>query len=573
MKINSTGLERIKLLISVILLITVCFSIFHYTVEIREPWFGELSAEHAQWLTGSTVKFATNWYQEGPLNLKFAMLENPKSVEFQNISSRAPYTSYPPGTIIPIYLISELQGHKPTVATVMDYNLFNHFLIALILGLTIFFFFRQLKIDMINSFLFSLIPIILELLLPGPIYWFQNVFFSDQAVILLFVLYIFLEILRDGMIGKNLRILNIIQNLVLFIGFLTDWLFVFIALTVYIKRIIDGEIVLRRKMSLANIHSFLNDSLKYWIVPIIAVALFALQDYLLGGISNTITEFLIRTAASQTGAASLKNGLNIFLWYISNNYGEIGLILLLVSAAIFLLVTSIILFKIYKKQNIGFDVFKIKKILYLIGMFIIPCVLQIYFFKNHSVVHEFSVLKFSVSISTVPLVLLPVLIFFLTENFMVKTFRSKFIILRNFFNKFKINPRLFIIFLLAFSATLGYVAYEFPQYKTLFPTPNNTYGIIGNSIQQNTGYNDVVFSPDIEIPTNPPQQLSYSMKRVYQINSTEDIKNKTNLLTGNYNIVVMFLKPPSNYWEKILGNSTYVKDGRIYYYRINPNNI
>ena len=573
MKFSRTGLERIKILICIILLISVCFSIFHYTVEIREPWFGELSDGHNQWLTGSTVKFATNWYQEGPLNIKFAMLENPKSIEFQNISSRDPYTSYPPGTIIPIYIISELQGHKPTVATVMDYNLFNHFLIALILGLTIFFFFRQLKIDMINSFLFSLIPIILELLLPGPIYWFQNVFFSDQAVILPFVLYIFLEILRDGMIGKNLRILNILQNLVLFIGFLTDWLFVFIALIVYIKRIIDGEIVLRRKMSFANIRSFLNDSLKYWIVPLIAVALFALQDFLLGGVSKTISKFFIRTAASQEGAAQLKNGLNIFLGYISKNYGEIGLILLLVSVAVFLLITSIILYKIYKKQNIGYDILKIKKILYLIGMYIIPCVLQVYFFKNHSVVHEFSILKFSVSISTIPLVLLPVLIFFLTENFMVNSLKSRFIILRNIFNKFKINPRLFIIFLLAFSATLGYVAYEFPEYNILFPTPNSIYGIIGDSIQQNTGYNDVVFSPDFEIPTNPPQQLSYSMKRVYQINSTADIKNQTNMLTGNYNVVVIFLKPPSNYWENILGNSTYVKDGSIYYYRINPNNI
>ena len=64
------------------------------------------------------------------------------------------------------------------------------------------------------------------------------------------------------------------------------------------------------------------------------------------------------------------------------------------------------------------------------------------------------------------------------------------------------------------------------------------------------------------------------MKRVYQINSTEDIKNKINGLSGNYNIVIIFLYPPSNYWKKLLTNTTYTTDdttdGTIYYYRINP---
>lgn len=50
------------------------------------------------------------------------------------------------------------------------------------------------------------------------------------------------------------------------------------------------------------------------------------------------------------------------------------------------------------------------------------------------------------------------------------------------------------------------------------------------------------FSPDFRIPENPPQQLSYSMKSVYKINSTEDIKEKVKGLKGSYNIV-MFSNP------------------------------
>lgn len=194
--------KSLKTVFCIILLFSITFIAFAYTVEIREPWFGQLSTEGHEWLTGSTLKFSENWYFEGPINLKFAMLENPRSVEFPNLSSRIPYTAYLPGAIVPIYVLGELLGQNPTPSLVMGYNLLNHFLVAFFLSLMLFFFFRQLKIDFLNSFLFSLIPLFIELLLPGPLYWFQNVFFADQAVILLFVLYIFLEIIKDDLKEK-----------------------------------------------------------------------------------------------------------------------------------------------------------------------------------------------------------------------------------------------------------------------------------------------------------------------------------------------------------------------------------
>ena len=197
--------EKTGAFIAIILLLVITLVIFQYTVEIREPWFAELSSnnnhtiDHHEWLTGSTIKFAKNWYNEGPLNLKFAMLEDPKSVEFLTLSSRSPYTSYPPGTILPIYISSELLGQEPSPGLVMGYDLLNHFLVSFFLCLMILFLLRnQLRFDIINSFYF-IIPILIELLLPGPLYWFQNAFFSDQAVILPFVVYVFLEVIRDGM--------------------------------------------------------------------------------------------------------------------------------------------------------------------------------------------------------------------------------------------------------------------------------------------------------------------------------------------------------------------------------------
>jgi len=564
--------EKKGAFLSIILLLIITLVIFQYTVEIREPWFAELSIDHHEWLTGSTLKFAKNWYNEGPLNLKFTMLEDPKSVEFSTLSSRSPYTSYPPGTILPIYVASELLGQEPTPGLVMSYDLLNQFFVAFFLCLMIFFFLRQqLRFDLINSFLFSIIPLLLELLLPGPLYWFQNVFFSDQAVILPFVLYIFLEVLKDGIRmdttknSRNLTFLNIFQNIVLFYGFLTDWFFVFIALTIYIKRLIDGEIFFTQKMFWnKDIYQFIKGSLEYWFVPLIAVFLFVLQLIYLGEMGQSVSKALFRTSISNNGLENLNSGLVSFLGYISNNYGLVALLLIFVSLIFFLLMFISLSLGRFKRHK---NVFKIKKTIYFMGMLLIPCVIQLMVFSNHSFVHEFSVLKLSIPLATIPFVLLPITLFLFSDKLVNMNIKR--------YNGFKvhINLALLLIFLMSFTAASIYTVSEHPHYKDMFPPVNGSYSLIGTSIGKNTGYNDIVFSPDFEIPENPPQQLSYSMKRVYYINSPMDIENKVKGINGSYNIVIVLLYPPTGNWIKILGNTTPIIDNNIYYYRFNSENF
>ena len=76
----------------------------------------------------------------------------------------------------------------------------------------------------------------------------------------------------------GIEIFKHFTNVVLFIGFLTEWFFVFIALTIFIKRIIDGEIFFTKNIFCNNnIFPFLKESLKYWITPIFAVFCFLLE--------------------------------------------------------------------------------------------------------------------------------------------------------------------------------------------------------------------------------------------------------------------------------------------------------
>lgn len=560
--------EQFKYLICILLLFLVTLTVFQYTLEIREPWMGDKlsyswignkTGNNHQILTATTLKFTKNWYREDPVTLKFAMLENPKSIEFPTLASRGPYTSYLPGTIIPIYLTSKLQGNEPTPSLIMNYNLINHFLIAFILSLIIFFFLRQLNVDYINSFLFSILPIFLELLLPAPLYWHQNVFFSDQAVILPFVLFIFLEVIRSRATCKKLKVINIFQYFIMFYGILTDWFFVFVILAVYIKRIFEGEVFKGSALT------FLKNSIIYWAIPIITVFLYILQLFSLGTLNQTIDKILLRTGTSADGIDYTNIFFDRMLEFMYQGYGEIITIALFISIFIILLYT--IAFFIFKIKNE-----EVKKIILLITIILVPCLIQLLIFKNHSIMHEFSVLKFSIPLAIIPFVLIPVLLFFIFMN-PTKNARHLFLMFKGYC--LKLNYGLFILFLIAATLTFGCALSEHDNYHEFFSTGNNNYEELGNSIQKNTQYNDIVFSPDLEIVGYSENgcsqiELAYSMKEVYKISSLDDINKKIKGINGNYRVVVLFLYSKL---ENMPANTTVITDGDYYYYLVDSKSL
>ena len=554
MGIKDLKSEQVQAIICICLLLGCTVTVFEYTKEIRKPYFGELSDGLHVWLSASTLKFAKNWYREGPLNLRFGLFENPASIEFPDLSSREPYLSYPPGSVIPIYLLSVITGNEPSIPLIMDYNLSNHFLIAFFLALMIFIFLRQIKVDLVNSFLFAIIPILLELLLPAPLYWHQNVFFSDQAVILPFVLYIFLEVIQDGLKDRYMHFFCILQNLVLFYGFLTDWLFIFIAGTVYIKRIFEGKIKVSR-----NISHFFKESFKFWLAPIIAVIIYLYQLYSFSGFSKVLNRVIFRTGISNDGQ-NIPSGYGPFLHHFIEGYGDFGYYALVFALVILIILVLFILSEKVLKKNIDF---KIKRICTLMAILLIPCILQVLVFRNHSLLHDFSVLKFSVPLATIPFVLAPISLYLI-----LKSYINIHSIKVNLRKNLKADLGLLLIFILMFTVSGVYLVNEHHNYKNFFKEGDGYYELVGNSIQKNTNFSDIVFSPNFDIPYNPPQKLSLSMKRVYKINSIEDIKNYTQGIS-NFDIVIMFVGPPGKKWEKTLSNYTKIQDGNFYYYKLN----
>lgn len=543
----------------VLLLLVITIMVFNYTVEIREPYFGKLSEGGHQWLTGSTLEFSTEWYTENPENLNFAMMEEPASIEFPTLISRRPYTSYPPGTIIPIYVLSKIRQKEPTLSMIMEYNLVNHFWIAFILSLIVFFFLRrQMNFDFINSTLYATIPIFIQLLMPGTIYWHQNVFFSDQAIILPFVVFTLLEVFRYNSKKNLITVLDILQSIVMFYGVLTDWFFIPIITIVYLKRLINQEIKPKD-----GVNKFLLKTFYFWIPALLACLLFIWQVYSLQNFGQTISRMMVRTSLSASNEISLQDFVVAFGDHFTTSYGHFAEIILINSLLLMAIFTFYILISNLKKRETNH---KIKNTLLLAWMLILPCLIHSILFRNHTFIHSFSVLKYSVPLCIIPFVIIPILFYLLLEEF---NFPKKYFTYGNH----KLNLNILTIFIVAVILAGSTIASESSQLLSMFPPPNNDYTVLGNSIQKNTNYYDVVFSPDLEIKSLPPQQISLSMKRVYKINSLEDIKNRTKGINGNYSIMMVFSGPPTTKWKLLLQNSSYnVFDG-YYFYRISPDHL
>lgn len=546
MRGDKASSELFKTAVCVFLLFIIALGVFQYTVEIREPWFGNLSDGFHHWLTGSTLKYANNWYRDGVLNLRFGMFEQPSSIEFPTLRSRIPYESYPPGSIIPIFLLSKLSGHEATPSLVMGFNLLNHFLIALFLSLTVFFFLVQLQINKVYSFAFAIFPIAIELLLPGTLYFHQNVYFSDQAIILPFAIFVFLEVIRGNIKSrKALRLVGILQAAILFIGFLTDWLFFFVALAVYLKRIIGGEIKTNKGAS-----NIIKESAKFWLPAAIAVSLFVLQLSTFGILAELVERFRFRAGINAEGTQGLYSFFGQFwLNRVAGIFGKTSLPLLWGSLAVMFGLSAYSAYRYLHKQE---QIERLRKIIDIIGITLLPCFIQVYIFKNHSIMHGFSPLKFSISLAIIPFSILPVLLYVLLQDSSSKLATR----LRASMGRHTANIVLPVLLIVS-AMTLGlYLANTHPLHTAMFGPVNGNYRTIGEFVKQSTEFNHIVFSPDLEIPDKPPQLLSYSMKRVYKSSSLEDIRNKIEGIEGDFRVALIFLSPPDEAWQSLVRDAT-----------------
>jgi hypothetical protein len=399
----------------------------------------------------------------------------------------------------------------------------------------VFFFLRQIGAGVGGAFGLATIPVLSELLLPGPLYWHQNVYFSDQAVILPFALVVFLEVLRDQVHTRSGRLpLGAAQVCVLFLGMLTDWLFAFVSLVVYVKRLVHGELG-------KSVLAFVWASARFWFPVTLALGLFAYQLLRYNAFGGLVHMFLFRAGLDPAGAEYAQR-FSVVFWqlYIPTAYGKWATILLWGGIGLVALATIYALMQRSRTQPIDP---RFLRTVSLMGVLLVPCFLHVYAFQNHSVIHDFSTLKFALPFATVPFVLAPVLVaaFFSTD--LTRIYVTHLSITRTESPR-RVEPRwpVPVVVLLLVLVAIVYTTREHPRFHKFFPRPNPEFAALGDFLDKETEYRDIVFSQTLEIKSLPPQQLAYAMKMVYRVDSVAAIRQKLDKL-GDADYVVDIVVP------------------------------
>ncbi len=522
-------------LVCVLLLMAMVAIAFACTADTRAPWFGRSPNCFETYTSSAVVLWTRNWCNEGPLALWFAYFMDPRSIEFPTLASRAMYTSYPPGACMPIYLIAKILHRTPSMAMVMAYSIFAQCMVAALLALTLYLFLRYADNSPFDALVLSAIPIAFVQGLPSPASLFQLAHLH-VAVLFPFAACVFLETLRDMTANPRARAaLSILEGIVAFYGTLTDWLFVFVALCLYLKRLATGGIVASwRGPVRATLLQFAGNSARFWTPPALALGLFAAVLYRFHQFGTIAGRFEERAGVKMSPFDRIST--NSFFWHqhIVRGYGVIGKYLLLGSCVCLFILIALSLIRRPRNERFRMGVS-------LAFLILTPCLLHILVFRQDSshFFHYFTTAKFCLPIATVPLVLFPASLlaaFGLTfGSCTLKRWRA---------GADAPRPR-WSPLPLAIAAFAGwYVGGEFPQVREQL----EKFAPLGTEepqarwafLDEHTGYEDVCFTPNSLLEAgHVPIRVALSMKCVYVAADPRAIYAKVKPIEGEYVVDVM----------------------------------
>lgn len=540
MKQNKVDIFQNRTL-SHILNVSIIFIVLLIIAIVPLQLFPKIKDTYPHWLTSSTVKFTNNWLKDGAVNDKFIMWDDFKSVETTN--NRVFYVSYPPGTVLPAYAAAKLLNKKE-----IDFN-FVKKIVKLeyysLIFLIAFIFYFCLEMLGIKDRLYQItIPVFLASLwsfLPYNYYHLRNVFFSDQLVILYAAIFFLLEFyFYYAKNNKWQPLINTLTMLTVFMGCMTDYYFytiIFVASCIRIMNVFQEH---PEKNILYKIFS------QTWqlILPFaLSIYLFVIQLNITNGYSTLYAKFIERTISK---TPSITEG---FLPVITTSLNKVFPFFPIILIAAVLFCIGYIFSRHFKLKNDSIDLLMKWEILVIFSAIIHTLIC-----KNHSMVHEFSMMKYNF-----------VCVFILFGIFVCLYLNFRF--LPNTKNKKILCYTLTLLITIGINYKLILSDNDF--YKERIHQGNscakfilsntNFYDAVYNNgkytcakfLKANTDFFDAVYSPDFEIPPLPPQAISISEKRVYHISKISDIP--INNLPKNTVINILLSKKTSETaeWEKI----------------------
>ncbi|MDX1946613.1 MAG: hypothetical protein SFU86_14525, partial [Pirellulaceae bacterium] len=300
-----------------VILLSLTTAVFAYTVAIRAPWFGQLTDCSHEWCTATSLIWAQNWYREGALQSGFLLLENPASPEFTTLDSRSPYVSYPPGSILPLHVLSLLRGREPDLPLIMGVSLAGHWLVAASLAAAVYWLLLKCGLPMWNALLGAVPAPLIELLSPSPLYCHQNFYAMDSLAVVLFAICLALETAR-WTFPRWSTLADALLWVMLLLGYLTDWLFALVGPTLLVCRLV------LEWRDRTNWRQRMLGTIVYWSSAMLAAGLFIGQLTILGRWHSLYDRFLERTGLTTArNSYGFAEFLYKFFWeeYVPGGYG------------------------------------------------------------------------------------------------------------------------------------------------------------------------------------------------------------------------------------------------------------
>jgi hypothetical protein len=524
--------------------------IWTYALNLRMAYLDQIPVYDADVTTSAMVMWARGWLIEGPLNIWLSTPFQPSSIEMPTLLDRGVYQSWPPGAVLPIYISSLFLEIEPSAVLINWVNTFGNIILSFAVAYAAW---NLCIINRVNSFAAVILAIAssLPVILPrGIAYIFSQIYCVTTAILPYIAICIFLEtaMFRTKSNQKN-KILLILFLIVIFFAFFVDWLAYTFFIFWFLYRLIGCKYKFFPEWTSSQ-------KIKIGLLPIIGMGIYLFwrigtpgsegeRHGFLASLNLLFEKVLNRI---NLGNDRISNFWEAFI-EIHNHWFSPHLLYLLISTLLLSLALFIYLLLKNKSHDERRNIFFLIAILLLVT---IPFYLQMIIFSQHTFIHRWAIAKIIFAYAFVPFVILPLGLLKLQQVFTKRKFLG-------LINNYLAVPVSIIILLFA-----GISSSQFNPPYLMGRIDMKTYQTF-NTIHNNTGYADVLFSPVWEAPPIG-MIVGITNKRIYKIKSFSEIDSffqKRNL-SGKANVViVMPSNKINNKFDKHIADEVFFKDGLL----------
>lgn len=505
--------------------------VYVIVLDWRFPYIHQLPVFDLDYITTVMIMFARNWWIEGPWQMLFSMPYAPLSVETATPDLRyGMYQSWPPGAVLPLYLVAKLTGTEPNIPMVNWLNVAGHGLIALFLSLAAYFTANLLRRPRIEGVALAIVAACLVLFPRGAVYFFSQVYAFDTHIVVYYALLLFAVALEFGASNRSsARRYYWLQIAILICGLFVDWLFYFVFAVWFVLRLVgawtDRGSAMKRKEAWALTALPLVTFSIFLIWRFLTPGSIAAKDGVIASIEELVWKLVYRIGETSDHPVSavrffpaFYESHRFFYWDTAPVLIGVGFVMCLVLSAALLITSRTD--SIARKASFGvFSMFLLS---------IVPAYAQMIVLKQHTYIHPWSLAKVVVPLAMVPGVFLPLMAAAVLQRW-----------LSGWSNGWwkSVGRIAGTVGVLAFALWIGTEAW-----------PRQTPYILGRidpagavpwlTIHDMTSYRDVVFSPDFEtVPFGT--EAAVSGKLVYRARSFAEVDRKVAYVCGPFQVVIV----------------------------------